>query len=601
MWRARRLNLRGSSPHNQAPAKEPPQCHISTTSHHVTVSQLPSQSLWTEVNSWTTILRLSDCGLHDTLLKVLIRMYGLLNINQIHFSSGTPLFCHISEFVQSVMEPNQESSLVKEQVSDMNVPSIDLMAAWECDSATVFQTVERIMQCFQSADFQLKDEPIVKLADTNKVVTFRKYAIPGEAHPVDQVLKEAFEIFDYRLRMNHPRFFGFIPAAVSPLSWLGETFTTAFNAFAGSRLQSSGPSCIEQNLIDWLASKAGLPSTAGGLMVSGGSMANLTAMVLARDCKLPQNQRYKGVAYVSEQTHSSIAKGLRILGFEEEQIRKIPTDTIFRMDTSALKAAIKSDRDAGLSPFVVIASCGTTNTGTIDPLKEIVHIGRDEGLWIHVDGAYGASALLSTSRSALLDGIAGVDSISWDAHKWLFQTYGCGMLLVREKAHLLRSFSTDAEYIRDAAETDDIPNFWNFGIELTRPARAMKLWFTLRTLGLDVIGAAIDHGMELAECAQSAIQRLPNWEITSQASLAVVTFRFVPPHKSEDELDNLNSDISQRLVAEDIAGILTTKLKGKVVLRICSLSPLMTKIEMESVINQVNEIGENVLATSTTR
>ncbi|KIM95800.1 hypothetical protein OIDMADRAFT_133695 [Oidiodendron maius Zn] len=454
------------------------------------------------------------------------------------------------------------------------------------------------MNCFQSQNVSLNESSILKLAGADMATVFREYARPGPAHSVEQVFKEAQEIFDHRIRMNHPRFFGFVPAPVSPLSWLGETVSSAFNAFAGSRLQSSGPSCIEQSLIEWMASLAGLPSTAGGLAVSGGSMANFTALVLARDRTLPRERWSQGVAYVSDQTHSSVAKGLRILGFAEAQIRKIPTDAFFRMDVPSLENAIQEDRAGGRYPFIVIGSGGTTNTGSIDPIKAIVEIGRREKLWIHVDGAYGASALLSRTRSSLLDGLSGVDSVSWDAHKWLFQTYGCGILLVKDKTHLLASFSTDAEYIRDASETVDIPNFWNFGLELTRPARAMKLWFTLRVLGLDIMGSAIDHGLCLAECAEKELRSRPDWEVISPASLAIITFRFAPEDKAERELDALNSAISQHMIFNNIAGILTTKLNGKVVLRICAISPLLDIAEMRHVIEKLDEISHVILPDS---
>ncbi|KAL6837342.1 PLP-dependent transferase [Trichoderma camerunense] len=471
----------------------------------------------------------------------------------------------------------------------------DLRSAWELDVSSVMPLIQDLASNFESRKNSLDEQPILKLTDSQHASLMGEYARPGAAHSVDHVLKEARDIFDYRIRMNHPRFYSFIPAAVSPYSWIGETVSSAFNSFAGSRLQSSGPSCIEQGLIQWMASKAGLPSTAGGLTVSGGSMANFTAMVLARDKHLPRDQRLNGVAYISDQTHSSVAKGLRILGFDATQIQIIPTDDRFRMKVRELDDQIQRDRNAGRYPFVVIASAGTTNTGSVDPLHEIVEICGREKLWVHVDGAYGASVLLSKERPNLLAGLGGVDSISWDAHKWLFQTYACGILLVRDKQHLIDSFATEAEYIRDAEEVDDVPNFWNLGLELTRPARAMKLWFTLRVLGVDMFGRAIDHGINMAEYAEKQIRLQPDWQITSPASLAAVTFRYAPPGKSEKELDALNVAISQKVIADNIAGILTTKLRGRIVLRICLLNPLTDEAMMKKVIDDLDKIARKLL------
>lgn len=439
--------------------------------------------------------------------------------------------------------------------------------------------------------------PICKVADTETAnILTEKYSLPDDApHEIKDVLQEAIEINDYRIRNDHPRFFGFIPSPVLPVGWLGDVVSSVFNVHAGSRMQSSGASAIEKSLIRWMATMAGLPAdTAGGISVSGGSMANLTAMILARDNKLPLDKTQVGVAYVSDQTHSSVSKGLRVLGFRADQVRKVASDDEFRMDITALEDAIKTDRENGLYPFMIIATNGTTNTGAIDPIKEISAIARRENLWVHVDGAYGASALLSKTHNKQFDGLGKVDSISWDAHKWLFQTYTCSFVLVRDKTLLSKSFHTSAEYVQDATEMEYIPNYWNFGIELTRPARATKLWFTLRVLGLDRVSYMFDHGIELAEYAEQQVRKLPDWQITSSASLAIVTFRYVPRGKSALELDELNTKISQQLLAENIAGALTTRVNGRVVLRVCSIHPDLSKDSMRDIVARMHEIGEEL-------
>ena len=303
-------------------------------------------------------------------------------------------------------------------------------------------------------------------------------------------------------------------------------------------------------------------------------MANLTALMVARDQKLPSQQdRLKGVIYVSAQTHLSVAKGLRVLGFIDSQIRKIPSDSSFRMEIDSLRDAVEVDREAGLLPFAIVASCGTTNTGSIDPLNAIADFAEREKMWVHVDGAYGASIVLSNSHTHLANGLGRAHSISWDAHKWLFQTYGCGIVLLRNRKHLLHSFATDADYVRDAVAAEEAPNFWSQGIELTRPARAMKLWFTMRVLGLDMLGRMINHGVSLAERAEGDLRRLEGWEVLSVASLGIVVFRYAPIGKAEKDLDDLSIAISKRLLEKNVAGALTTKLNGKTVLRICAISP----------------------------
>ncbi|PMD40999.1 PLP-dependent transferase [Hyaloscypha variabilis F] len=447
--------------------------------------------------------------------------------------------------------------------------------------------------------------PILKLLTLPEASKIRTQAIPHSApRPLTEVITEAEEIFSYRMPMSHPHAFAFIPSPASPLSFLGDILTSAHNSHAGSWLQSSGPSTIEDALISFLASSAGLPaSTAGGVFVSGGSMANLVCLTLARDQMLGKTweARSKGVVYVSDQTHVSIAKGLRILGFEERQIIVVKSGEGFKMDVDGVREAIEADRRRGLTPFLIIASCGTTNTGSVDPLRELVKVAREQSprLWVHVDGAYGASVVLSKSYKGIADGLGEADSISWDAHKWLFQTYGCGMALVRDRKWLMQSFAMGAEYTRDAADAgDEMPNFWNYGPELTRPARAMKLWFTLQVLGLDSLGKMIDQGFMLAEAAEKELKALPNWTIVSNAQMAIINFRFEPEGKSEDELDQLNSRISQKMVKDNVATALTTRLLGKTVIRICAIHPELMEDGMSSVIKSLNATARALLYTN---
>lgn len=437
---------------------------------------------------------------------------------------------------------------------------------------------------------------IVSIASPEEAAAFRALAAPGAGRAIAEVVGDAERIFARRVRMDHPRFYGFIPSPASPLSLVGELLASGYNAHAGSWMQSSGPAAIEQGLIAWLAERAGLPRGAGGLFVSGGSMANLTGLMLARDRMLPAEERHRGVAYVSTQTHSSVAKGLGVLGFLPEQVRKVAVDVERRLDVAALAEAIAADRAAGRLPFAVVASCGTTNTGSIDDLHAIADLAQRERLWLHVDGAYGASVALSGRHRALVDGLGRADSLSWDAHKWLFQTYGCGMVLVRDRRHLLESFATSAEYLQDAAAGDETPNFWDYGVELTRPARAMKLWFTLQVMGERAVGEAIDHGFMLAETLEAALGERPHWRIVSPARLAIVTFRYEPPGHDARELDALNTAIARRMIDDDVAAPLTTRLGDAVVLRACTISPEATASDIRTMVAELDTRAQAIAA-----
>ena len=427
-----------------------------------------------------------------------------------------------------------------------------------------------------------RDPEARKVFPQPDLAELRAMSLPAEGRPAAEVAREMEStIFAQQATVDHRRYFAFIPGPFSPLSWIGELLTAGHNPHAGSWLQSAGPSCIEGEMIRWMAAQLGMPSeTAGGLFVSGGSMANLTAMAVARDLRLTEEQRPLGVAYVSDQTHSSNAKGMKLLGFANRQIRKIGSDAGFRMNTVELRERIQNDRAMGLHPFAVIATAGTTNTGSIDPLEEIAAITREEGLWMHVDGAYGASICLSPAHRALLKGIEHADSVAWDAHKWMFQTYGCGAVLVRDKSHLSDSFSVRPEYLRDAESSDECPNYWELGPELTRPARALRLWFTLQVAGTRAMGEAIAHGVQLAEWAEDELRQNPDqWEIVSDAKLGIVNFRYLAPHVL-DAADELQRKIARRAMEEGRIGVLTTELRGRTVLRICAIHPLTTERDM---------------------
>jgi glutamate/tyrosine decarboxylase-like PLP-dependent enzyme len=415
------------------------------------------------------------------------------------------------------------------------------------------------------------------------VASLRTMTIPEEGRAAGEVVREMeAAVFTQQAAVDHRRHFAFIPGPFSPLSWVGEMLTAGHNPHAGSWLQSAGPTWVEGAVIRWMAGQLGLPAeTSGGLFVSGGSMANLTAMALARDLRLTEATRPLGVAYVSDQTHSSNAKGLKLLGFASRQIRKVPSDAGFRMNTAALREQIRQDRAEGLAPFTVIATAGTTNTGSIDPLAEIAAIAREEGLWMHVDGAYGASICLSPAHKELLRGIGLADSVAWDAHKWLFQTYGCGALIVRDRSHLLDSFCVRPEYLRDAAASEECPNYWELGPELTRPARALRLWFTLQVAGTRAMGEAIAHGVQLAEWVQDELAREPErWEIVSSAKLGIVNFRYRAPGFDTAETDELQRQIARRAIEEGRIGVLTTELRGRTVLRMCAMHPLANEQDM---------------------
>src|SRR4051812_10208321 len=305
------------------------------------------------------------------------------------------------------------------------------------------------------------------------------------------------DVLPFRSRVDHPRFLGFIPGSGTWPGALADLIASALNVYAGSWMESAGPSQVELEVLGWFKEWIGYPVSAAGSIVSGGSVANLTALACAREA-VAGTMSPDLVIYVSDQAHSSLARAARLLGFRAHQVRVLPADESFRLDPATLAAAIRADLHAGRKPFLVSASGGATNTGAVDPLEEIAGLCAEHGAWFHVDAAYGGFAVLTERGRRTLSGLALADSLTLDPHKWLYQPYECGCLLVRDGGVLRRAFEIVPDYLRDAEADDAEVNFSDLGLQLSRSARAFKLWFSLRYFGIDAFVAAIDRALDLA-------------------------------------------------------------------------------------------------------
>ena len=392
---------------------------------------------------------------------------------------------------------------------------------------------------------------------------------------------------------NHPRHFAWVPGPSNYISVLADLLASGINVCPGTWLESSGPSQIELITTEWLLQLCGFPESGGGVFVSGGSIANLTGLVTARQVMLA-GEMAGAVVYSSAQAHSSNWKNLRILGFQPKQIRLVPVDERLRLDVAALKKAIDEDRRAGRRPFCVIATAGTTNTGAVDPLNAIADVCEQQDLWLHVDGAYGAAAVLTERGRALLGGMERAHSLVLDPHKWLFQPFDIGCCLVRDVRWLEQSFSEHPEYLQDTRDKMDMTrevNFCDRGVQLTRAFRALKLWMSIKVFGLDRFRSAIDRGISNAERAQRLLEEQGNFEITTPAELAVVTFRFRPPDYPEHDLDQLTRSVFDGIVEDGHAMLTTTVINGQTVLRMCTINPRTTDDDLRSTIQMIARVA----------
>jgi len=444
-----------------------------------------------------------------------------------------------------------------------------------------YRVIDLLVEQAESA----RDRRVGQKADPAVIRPALREPVPADGVSFEEALgRLEDEVFPNRLNIAHPRFFAFVPGPSNYVGVLGDLLASGLNVFNGSWLGGSGAAAVELQTVDWLRELCGFPESASGLFVSGGSLANLTALAVARDVKLEGNLDGARV-YFSDQTHSSIEKALRVAGFRPEHIVKLPCDSEFRIVVAELAERVAADRATGLRPFCVIANGGTTNTGAVDPLREIAELAKREGLWMHVDGAYGAASVISDRGREILRGIELADSLSLDPHKWLFQPIECGCVLLRDAAMLKAAYRILPDYLKDIHRNAQEVNPCDYGIQLTRGFRALKVWLSLKVFGLDAFRAAITRGFELAEHAQRCLEAMPDWEVVAPANMATVSFRYA---KGDDALQTA---LMETLLADGYAMVSTTMLRGHTVVRMCTINPRTTEQDIEGTLAKLDQMA----------
>jgi aromatic-L-amino-acid decarboxylase len=414
--------------------------------------------------------------------------------------------------------------------------------------------------------------PVLRRATPAEMAGRLDDAPPEAARPLDELLEELRrDVLPFRARVEHPRFFAFIPASPTWPGALGDFLASALNVFGGSWMEGAGPTRLELVVLDWFKDWIGYPAEAAGVLVSGGSAANMTALACAREA-LVGPMRPDVVAYVSDQAHASLARGARALGFRADQVRVLPSDAERRLRPEVLAGAIRADVEAGRRPVLVSASAGATNTGAVDPLGELADVCAEHGAWLHVDAAYGGFAAITERGRRLLAGIERADSVTLDPHKWLYQPFECGALLVRRGTLLRRAFEMVPDYLKDAQVAEGEVNFFDLGFQLTRSVRAFKVWLSVQALGLGAFRAAVDRSMDLAVEAEAIVRATPELELLSPASLGIVCFRRRAPGDDEDDAARLNAALVAGLEATGEGLVSSTRLHGRYAIRLCVLN-----------------------------
>jgi len=410
-----------------------------------------------------------------------------------------------------------------------------------------------------------------------------------EGQPFDELL-EIFrrDIAPNTYSVNHPRFLAFVPGSQCFPSLIGDWLTAAANLFAGVWLEGSAPAQIESTVLDWFRTWLGMPETTRGVLTTGGSEANLTALVVARE-RISFANRGRAILYVAEQRHWSIDRAAKVMGINPAQIRAVPVDDQFRLRDLTLQLFVQHDRQAGLLPWAVVANAGATNTGTVDALGEIADVCEKEGLWLHVDGAYGWAAVLTEAGKLELSGIERADSVTLDPHKWLAQTFDVGCVLVRNGALLPETFAHRPDYMQDVAPREGEVNYSDHGIALTRRFRALKIWLSVRMLGLGWFKQLVQHTCDLAEYAQAKLEQTGKFQILCPRRLSIVCFRYVSPGLANVEEANVR--LIENLRDTGRAFLSSTRLHGVFAIRMCFVNWRTTAADVDEIVDLLVELA----------
>ncbi len=424
--------------------------------------------------------------------------------------------------------------------------------------------------------------------------------LSSEGVPLDQLIDECRTIMDLSRHNGHPRFFGYVASPSTPIGAYGDLIASALNA--NITCWRSGPAGteIERMVVRWLGALIGYDRDAKGLLTSGGSMANMIALLIASRQKSGAETSRKGLwnsgppmtVYASEEVHMSIAKAADILGLGRDHVRVVTCDDRQRMRIDSLRRSIEIDLQEGLRPFCIVGSAGTVNTGVVDPLAEIAAVAAEFKLWFHVDGAYGAPGVLDERKKHLFAGLERADSVSLDPHKWLYVPVDAGCLLFRDPAAAMNAFSTeDADYIKTHGYSDEEAfAFWDYGVELSRRFRALKVWLTLQYYGSRRLAAAISDDISLAEYLGELVDNAGDFELLAPVELSICCFRYLPAEKtSETELDRLNERIMALVQKGGRAYLSNATVNGHFALRACITNFRTTKSDIDLTVEAIRE------------
>ena len=471
-------------------------------------------------------------------------------------------------------------------------------ANWEMMEQLGVQMVKDMMKFLSTVrDRKVWQEP------TEEVKNFFNQPVPVDGQIHEKIYNDfKTKILPYPTGNIHPRFWGWVMDNGTPFAMLAEMLAAGININQGGGNQVGG--LVETQLINWFKELFGFPKEASGLLVSGGSMANLIGITVARYSKADFDLRKKGIygspkrmlVYASKEVHNCVNKSVELLGLGSDSLRLIDVNDNYEIKIEELQKQIKLDREEGLQPFCVIGNAVTVNTGACDDLNALADLCEKENLWFHVDGAIGAMLSLSQKYKNKIAGIERADSIAFDMHKWMYIPYEAACTLVRDKETHYKAFSLQAAYLQHEQRGMAGGDTWfsDYGVELSRGFKALKIWMSLKEHGSKKFGRMVTQNIEQVQYLKSLVNKNPKLELTAPAPLNILCFRYTGNLKDDEQLNLLNKELLFQLHESGVALPSYTILNGKYSLRVANTNHRTMKEDFEILVNKVIELGEKL-------
>ena len=467
----------------------------------------------------------------------------------------------------------------------------------EMDGGRFHEMAAQAVDIVEQYYAQLSNMPVMPRTTSDDVRRLIREPLPDKGAEFLEALATIRDVVYPLSRHNaHSRFFGYVASPGTPAAAVAELLAGGLNANVTSWRSAPAAAEMEHLVIDWLKTMIGYPSESAGLLISGGSMANFSALAAARAAKAPGMGRdgQGGAAlriYISDQGHVSIPKAASLLGIGSKNVQFIPTDASFRIDLEQLRRRLDSDVKGGHIPMCIVGNAGTVNTGAVDPLADLADIAARYQTWLHVDGAYGALAASAPTARRLFAGIDRVDSVSLDPHKWLYTSVGCGCVLYRDAGRASAAFAHEAEYTRPLGlSRDEAFAFWDLGPELSRPFRALQVWLQIKTYGARRLSLAIDNNIACARHFGALVEDADDFELLAPVELSIFCFRYRPPGFTGD-LNALNERILVALQAGGSSYVSNARIRDAFALRGCVLNYRTKTADMERLLEDVRAAG----------